>query len=139
VNTPRVDAIPRRGPFHHYVVDDVLAVARELERELTKIGEYLWPEQTGMPNEHRDILTAIQARDKLLRAQYEGALIREALCREIIAKMDESTCPVEEALARMVESFSDSRCSCHEEEEGDTCYRCLARGSAMEAATKALK
>ena len=36
-DTPRVDAIPRRGPFHHYVVEDVLAVARQLERELNQI------------------------------------------------------------------------------------------------------
>lgn len=33
-DTPRTNSIPRRGPFHHYVVEDVLEHARQLEREV---------------------------------------------------------------------------------------------------------
>lgn len=42
-------------------------VAAELDvRELRDVKEYLWPNQTGLPNEHRSALIAIQAREKLL-------------------------------------------------------------------------
>lgn len=39
--------------------------------ELSAIKEYLWPNQTGLPNEHRCALTAIKARERLLTAKVE--------------------------------------------------------------------
>lgn len=45
-------------------------VATELDvQELRDVKEYLWPNQTGLPNEHRSALIAIQARENLLRKQ----------------------------------------------------------------------
>lgn len=41
IPTPRCDAIPRRAPFHHYFVDDVMAKAKELERENVRLREAL--------------------------------------------------------------------------------------------------
>ena len=36
-DTPRTDAIPRNAPFHHYRVEDVLDLCRQLEREFGKV------------------------------------------------------------------------------------------------------
>jgi acyl carrier protein len=41
-----------------------------LKKELDEIKDYLWPDQTGLPNEHRNALIAIKARDRL--SQKEG-------------------------------------------------------------------
>ena len=37
-DTPRTDAIPRNGAFNHYRVEDVLDLARTLERELAEVA-----------------------------------------------------------------------------------------------------
>lgn len=36
------------------------------EKELDEIKDYLWPNQTGLPNQHRNALVAIKARENLL-------------------------------------------------------------------------
>lgn len=49
-----------------------LAILEELvadHQELEGIREYLWPNQTGLPNKHRNCLIAIQAREQLLKRQ----------------------------------------------------------------------
>jgi hypothetical protein len=37
--------------------------------ELDRIKNYLWPDQTGLPNRHRDALLAIERREQLLKRQ----------------------------------------------------------------------
>lgn len=46
---------------------------REALAELEAIREYLWPNQTGMPNKYRNCLVAIQARERLL-TRYKARL-----------------------------------------------------------------
>ena len=41
----------------------------EARKEISEIKEYLWPNQTGLPNEHRNALVAIRARDQLMQRQ----------------------------------------------------------------------
>lgn len=53
----------------HDKVRDMLIDLRDQMVELEAIREYLWPNQTGMPNRHRNALVAIQARERLLRRQ----------------------------------------------------------------------
>ncbi len=40
-------------------------------KELESIREYLWPDQTGLPNKYRNALVAIKARERLLKKQTE--------------------------------------------------------------------
>lgn len=42
------------------------------EKELAEIKDYLWPDQEGMPNRHRNALVAIKARDRLSKKEHEG-------------------------------------------------------------------
>lgn len=44
----------------------------ELEQERSEVANYLWPEQTGLPNIHRNILLAVETRERLLRNQAES-------------------------------------------------------------------
>lgn len=48
-------------------------VEESLRAQLDAIGEYLWPNQTGLPNKHRDCLVAIKAREELMRASLAKA------------------------------------------------------------------
>lgn len=47
--------------------DSANATISQLRAERKELGEYLWPNQSGLPNEHRNPLVAIKAREKLLR------------------------------------------------------------------------
>lgn len=49
------------------ILETLLADHQELEG----IREYLWPNQTGLPNKHRNTLIAIMARENLLKRQKE--------------------------------------------------------------------
>ncbi len=40
-------------------------MSKQNTAELNAIREYLWPNQTGLPNKHRDCLVAIKARERL--------------------------------------------------------------------------
>lgn len=93
--TPRTDAELRRiendCAIPIYLKAEALKpFARQLERELNEakreldaIREHLWPNQTGLPNEFRNALLAIQARETLLIAQ------RDSL-RAINAELEEA-------------------------------------------------
>lgn len=48
---------------------DNMATIDELREKLAAIGEYLWPNQTGLPNQHRDPLLAITTRERLAMEQ----------------------------------------------------------------------
>jgi hypothetical protein len=55
---------------------NALARIAELEQDVTELNairEYLWPNQTGLPNKHRNCLVAIEAREKLLHEQIAAA------------------------------------------------------------------
>lgn len=53
-------------------------------------------------------------------------------CHESWASNQGTIAKLRETCALALDAFSDSRCTCHEEEEGDTCSYCLARGEALE-------
>jgi hypothetical protein len=44
---------------------EILAQRDEAMAELMEIKDYLWPDQTGLPNRHRNALIAIKARANL--------------------------------------------------------------------------
>lgn len=48
-------------------------------RELAGIREYLWPNQTGLPNEHRNALVAIKAREKLAAKNLDAMMTEKGL------------------------------------------------------------
>lgn len=54
--------------------DALASQVATLTAERDEIGEYLWPNQTGMPNKHRNILVAVETRERLLRTQNAALL-----------------------------------------------------------------
>jgi hypothetical protein len=52
-------------------ITDELEDSKRVASELAAIKDYLWPNQTGMPNRHRNALIAIKMREKLMMQQIE--------------------------------------------------------------------
>ena len=48
---------------------EIIGTLLEAFEELEAIREYLWPNQTGLANKHRNALIAIKARERLLKRQ----------------------------------------------------------------------
>lgn len=49
----------------HDQVRNMIMELRNDQKELELIREYLWPNQTGLPNKYRSALVAIKARERL--------------------------------------------------------------------------
>lgn len=82
-DTPRTDAIPRRGAFYHYVVDDVLDLARQLERELEEtqlklVNRDSWARDVQQKAEQVAIRLET-SQQQLLASQLREGKLREAL------------------------------------------------------------
>jgi len=54
---------------------------------IAEIGEYLWPNQDGLPSVHRSAITAIKMREKLMKAQISD---RDATIAELQGEVDKS-------------------------------------------------
>lgn len=65
--------------------DELKATVEAQKTTLDELGEYLWPNQTGLPNEFRDPTIAVKMRETLLRKQVE-ALTKELSVAKSVAE-----------------------------------------------------
>lgn len=92
---------------HDKVRNLIIDVRKDVE-EIEAIREFLWPNQTGLPNEYRSVLLAITARERLAnKAPSSGSDGLISLLREkggaIVSSNDCS--PMEIADARATDRF----------------------------------
>lgn len=73
--------------MEHEKVRDLIMECRYDLRELYEIREHLWPNQTGLPNEYRNTVIAIKARERLLTKARDEALAEVAALRAEVEEL----------------------------------------------------
>ncbi len=90
--TPRTDALPRRGPWNNYVVDDVISHAHQLETELAEANAMLdWlSHECFLPNDHPEDGLFVVVSEKFApigsftcNAENDKAVFRQAIRQAI--------------------------------------------------------